>query len=166
MRDRARLPAGPAADDLDRDVELALRARDAKRREGCHLEDTPAQVGERVLLVDGDAAFTRGQSDARDGVLAPPGASIQVVSQSSNFLLHRRSGPSVSVPRGRAPRPRRREGASAYRLPTCSVAACRARRSSPGTSDPALGPSRACACAGRLGSPSTACTPWSAACCL
>src|SRR6267143_1226414 len=71
MRDRAGLSARSTADDLDGDVELALRAGDTKWRQRRHLEDAAAQVREGVLLVHRDTALARGQADPRDRVLAP-----------------------------------------------------------------------------------------------
>jgi HPt (histidine-containing phosphotransfer) domain-containing protein len=75
--DRSRLAARAATDDFDADVEFALGAGDAQGRQGSHLEDPASEVGERVLVVDEDAALARLDADAGDGVLAPPSSSMK-----------------------------------------------------------------------------------------
>jgi hypothetical protein len=82
VRDSAGLAARTATDHLDADVELALQARDAKRRQGCHLKHAATEIGERVLVVDRDPSLAWLQAHTRDGVLAPPGPSVERFSQS------------------------------------------------------------------------------------
>src|SRR5205809_910435 len=165
VRDRPCLAAGAAADDLDRDVELPLHIGHAERCERRHLEDATAEICERVLVVDRDAAFARRDAHARDRVLAAAGASVQRVSQSSSFLLRRRTGPSVSERCARGPRRRRRGGASAYPRRGCCAGAFPSRPRSPGTWGRAPAPWPGSVCAGRRGSPYTACTPCPGAWC-
>src|SRR5450759_1825463 len=81
MRDGPGLTAGAAADHLDADVELALGAGDAQRREGCHLQDPATQVCERFLVIDQDAAFAGLDAHARNRVLATAGSPEKGVSQ-------------------------------------------------------------------------------------
>src|SRR5260370_21484511 len=81
-RDRSRLAARPTTDHLDADVELALSARDPQRSQCRHLEDAAAEIGQRVLVIDGDPALTRLNPHPRDRVLAPAGASVERLSQS------------------------------------------------------------------------------------
>src|SRR6202022_3728491 len=80
MRDGSRLSAGAATDDLDADVELSLCACDAKGRQRGHLEHAPAEISQRVSLIDRDAAFAQLQSHPRDRILPAPGASVQQLS--------------------------------------------------------------------------------------
>src|SRR5260370_22857126 len=78
----ARLSTVGATNDLHAEVELALCAGHAKGRQRRHLEDAPAQIRERVLLIDRNPALARLQAHPRDRVLAPTSASVERLSQS------------------------------------------------------------------------------------
>src|ERR1700681_2646271 len=81
VRDGAGLAARATADHLDADVELSLRARDAKRRERRHLEDAAPEVRKGFLVVDQDPPLARLDAHSRDCVLAAAGPPEKSVSQ-------------------------------------------------------------------------------------